>query len=91
MKEYDFYENAVVRLLDRHRFPRPWFVEERPACFVVRDNNSKAFAHVYFEDNPAAKMLTREEARLIASKVAALQQRTHTLVIAPALRRQMNG
>ena len=91
MKEYDFYESAVVGILDRHRSPLPWSVEETPACFVVRDNNSQAFAHVYFEDNPAAKMLTREEARLIASKVAAMQQHTHTLVIAPALRRQMNG
>jgi hypothetical protein len=35
MKECDFYEGAVVRMLDRHRFPPPWSVEETPACFVV--------------------------------------------------------
>ena len=74
MKEYDFYENAVIRMLDPHRFPRPWFVEETPACFVVRDNNSQAFAHVYFEGNPAAKLLTREEARQIVAKLSALPQ-----------------
>jgi len=30
MKEYDFYESAVARMLDRHRFPLPWYVEEAP-------------------------------------------------------------
>ncbi|MFY9836480.1 MAG: hypothetical protein WAK55_08415 [Xanthobacteraceae bacterium] len=75
MKEYDFYENAVVRMLDRHRFPTPWSVEEASFCFVVLDHNGQAFAHVYCDDNPTAKLLTREEARHIATKVATLPAR----------------
>jgi hypothetical protein len=30
---------------DAHRFP-PWFVEEQPTCFVVRDHNGQALAYV---------------------------------------------
>jgi hypothetical protein len=78
MKEYDFYESAVVRMLDRHRFPMPWYVEEAPGCFVVRDHNGQAFAHVYCDDNPRAKLLSREEARYIAAKVATLSARIVT-------------
>jgi len=74
MKEYDFYESAVVHLLDRHRFPPPWAVEETAVCFVVRDRSGQAFAHVYCEDNPAGKLPTREEARQIAAKVATLSR-----------------
>jgi hypothetical protein len=28
------------------RFPPPWFVEETPACFFVRDHNGQALAYV---------------------------------------------
>jgi hypothetical protein len=59
----------------RH-FPPPWSVEEQPACFIVRDHNGQALAYVYFEDEPgrrsAAKLLSKDEARRIASNIAKL-------------------
>jgi len=77
MSEYDFYESAVVRMLDRQRFPLPWYVEEAPGCFVVRDRNGQAFAHVYCDDNPRAKLLTwgRSAARCGQSGDAARKNR----------------
>src|SRR5215469_13320240 len=58
------------------RFPPPWSLEEQDACFVVRDHDGQALAHVYFGDEPgrrsAAKLLTRDEARRIAVNVAKL-------------------
>jgi hypothetical protein len=54
------------------RFPPPWCVEELDACFVVRDDNGRQLAYVYFEDEPgrrsAAKLLSKDEARRIAAK-----------------------
>jgi hypothetical protein len=53
--------------LPDRRFPSPWFVEEQPACFVVRDHNGQQLAYVNFEDEPgrrsAAKLLNKDEAR----------------------------
>jgi hypothetical protein len=47
------------------------------ACFIVRDHNGQALAYVYFEDEPdrrsAAKLLTKDEARRIASNMAKFQ------------------
>ena len=66
-------EGAVVRMLDRHRFPPPWFVEETPACFIVRDRAGQALAHLYYEEADArspAKLLTKDEARRSAMNVA---------------------
>jgi hypothetical protein len=44
------------------RFPPPWSVEERPACFIVRDANGQALAYVYYEEEPgrrsAAKLMS---------------------------------
>jgi hypothetical protein len=39
------------------RFPPPWTVEETAPCFIVRDANGQALAHVYFRkrDWPAAE------------------------------------
>ena len=59
------------------RFPPPWDIEEHNrSCFIVRDNNGQALAYVYFETEPgrrtAAKLLTRDVARRIASNIAKL-------------------
>jgi hypothetical protein len=57
------------------RCPPPWSIEEQKPCFIVRDANGQALAYVYFEEEPgrraAAKLLTRDEARRIAAKIAA--------------------
>jgi hypothetical protein len=37
----------------------PLSFEEQAACFVVRDRNGQQLAYVYFEDEPAARLLTR--------------------------------
>ena len=66
-------EGAVVRMLDRHRFPPPWFVEETPACFIVRDCAGQALAHLYYEETNTrspARLLTKDEARRSAMGVA---------------------
>jgi hypothetical protein len=59
-------------------FPPPWSVEERPACFVVRDHSGQALAYVYFEDETgrrsAAKLLSKDEARRIASNITKLPE-----------------
>ena len=60
----------------RH-FPPPWDIEEYDrSCFIVRDNNRRALAYVYFEQEPgrraAAGLLTRDEARRIAANIAKL-------------------
>jgi hypothetical protein len=56
------------------RFPPPWSIEKLEACFVVREQ----LAYVYFEDEPgrrsAAKLLTKDEARRIASNIAKLPE-----------------
>jgi hypothetical protein len=58
------------------RFPPPWTAEETEACFIVRDHNGQALAYVYFEEESgrraAANLLTRDEARRIASNIAKL-------------------
>jgi hypothetical protein len=44
------------------------------ACFVVRDRGEQALAYVYFEEEPgrrsAAKLLSKDEVRRIASNIA---------------------
>ena len=61
------------------RFAPPWTIDEaNNACFIVRDNTGRALAYFYIEDEPgrrsAAKLLTRDEARRIASNVAKLPE-----------------
>jgi len=59
----------------RH-FPPPWSVEELNPCFIVKDSAGHKLAFVYFEDEPgrraAAKLLTHDEARRVASSIAKL-------------------
>jgi hypothetical protein len=54
--------------------PPPWSSEERSAYFVVRDNNGRALAYVYYENETryrsAAKFLTKDEARRVALNIA---------------------
>jgi hypothetical protein len=58
------------------RFPAPWSIEEGSPCFIVRDHDKQALAYVYFEDEAgrrsSAKLLTRDEAFLIAVNIAQL-------------------
>jgi len=62
--------------MSERRFPAPWSAEEQTACFIVRDDSGQALAYVYFEEEPgrrsAAKLLTKDEARRIASNIAKL-------------------
>jgi hypothetical protein len=58
------------------RFPSPWSIEESAACFIVRDGGKQALAYVYYETESgrrsSAKLLTRDEAFLIAVNIAKL-------------------
>jgi len=67
-----------VRPVTRRRFPPPWSVETTDACFIVRDRNKQALTYVYFEEEPgrraAAKLLSRDEARRIALRIAKLPE-----------------
>jgi hypothetical protein len=51
---------------------------ELEACFVVVDGAEQKLAFIYFEDEPgrraAAKLLTKDEARRIASNIAKLPE-----------------
>jgi hypothetical protein len=58
------------------RFPPPWSIEESEACFVVKDRAGQKLAYFYFETEAgrrsAAKLLTRDEAFLLAVNFAKL-------------------
>ena len=60
------------------RFPPPWSIEERPACFIVSDANKQALAYFYYEEEQgrrsAAKLLTKDEARRMAVNFAKLPE-----------------
>ena len=62
----------------QRRFPAPWKAEEHDTCFIVRDHTGLNLAYVYFENEPncrsAAKLLSRGEARRIATKIAKLPE-----------------
>jgi hypothetical protein len=58
------------------RFPAPWTVEAIDAGFKIIDANGQSLAYVYSGDNPndahIAGVLTKDEARRIASNIAKL-------------------
>jgi len=60
------------------RFPPPWTVEDLGSCFVVKDRGGQKLAYVYYEEEPgrrsAAKLLTKDEARRIATNMAKLPE-----------------
>ena len=61
------------------RFPPPWTIEElNDACFVVTDSAGQKLAYIYFEEEPgrrsAAKLLSKDEARRIASNIARMPE-----------------
>ena len=59
--------------MNGRRFLPPWTVEEQKTWFAVRDRDGQQLAYVYFDDpRAAAKPLTRDEARRIASNIAKL-------------------
>jgi hypothetical protein len=66
----------VKRLSTERRFPPPWSVEERPACFHRGDGAGQKLAFRLFEEETGrrrgAKLLTRDEARRIAANIAKL-------------------
>ena len=57
------------------RFPPPWTVEQLDGGFKIVDANGQSLAYVYGHaderDAQVAKSLTRDEARRIASNIAA--------------------
>jgi hypothetical protein len=60
------------------RFPAPWSAEVQPNYYVVRDADGQQIAYVYYSNDPdrrsAAKLLTQDEARRIASNIAKLPE-----------------
>jgi hypothetical protein len=60
------------------RFPPPWSAELTPNCLIVRDADGQALSYIYYESEPgrrsAAKLLSEDEARRIASNIAKLPE-----------------
>jgi hypothetical protein len=70
--------NGYHRCMTEHYFPSPWTVEDHLACFIVSDANGQALAYFYYEDaaarRSASKLLTKDEARRIATNFARLPE-----------------
>jgi hypothetical protein len=64
--------------LPARRFPPLWSAELQPNHYVVRDANKQQHAYVYYENEPgrrlAAKLLSKNEARRIATNFARLPE-----------------
>ena len=69
--------------MTEQRFPPPWTIEEMPTCFIVRDANGHALNYTYYfseemnlsgEQYDPLTMLTKDDARRIASNVAKLAE-----------------
>jgi hypothetical protein len=64
--------------MTQRRFPPPWIVEDHLACFIIKDSDGQALAYVYYEEEPgrqaAAKQLSKDEARRIATKFVRLPE-----------------
>jgi hypothetical protein len=58
------------------RFLPPWSIKESSACIIVRDHDKQALAYAYYENESgrrsSAKLLTRDEAFLVAVNIAKL-------------------
>ena len=56
------------------RFPAPWSIEDIGAAFVVKDSGGQKLGYFYYEEEAgrrsSAKLLTKDEARRIATNVA---------------------
>jgi hypothetical protein len=57
--------------------PLPAALDDRGACFIVKDRSGQALA-LYYEEEPgrrsAASLLTRDEARRIAANIGKLSE-----------------
>ena len=64
--------------MPQRRFPPPWIAEEHDACFIVKDRSGLNLAYVYFQNDGsrrlAGKLLSRGEARRIATKITKLPE-----------------
>jgi hypothetical protein len=64
--------------MPRRRLSPPWTAEEYHACFIVRDQAGHNLAYVFFENEPGCRLeprlLSRSEARRIATKIAQLPE-----------------
>jgi hypothetical protein len=72
-----------VGMTTTRNFPAPWSAEVQPNYYVVRDADGQQIAYIYYSNEPAAaKLLTRDEARRIASN-SLPPSPTWTLVLCP--------
>jgi hypothetical protein len=71
-----FWDEWLRPSMSERRFPPPWAAEERDSCFVVRDANGQPLSYIYFQNGPeplwAPKLLSKDEARSVAVKIAKL-------------------